>query len=231
MKHSALATYMVLLFGVSGCTQWDMQGHDPRQYYEEHPIKNSVEIKSEAYRVMFEPGASKLSAGEREHFRQQINQRSMLAVQEIMVDMSANDSWHMSSRQTNISKMLKFMGYHGNNIRFQVSQSVPNNNAVIHMTYAEVVSPRCPDWRKSPSNNYSNSSHANFGCATEVNLGHMVADPRDLIRGTGELPPVLSERGDKILRDYYSGAASEDDGGGEGSDDNTTNVEPSGLDE
>lgn len=46
-----------------------------------------------------------------------------------------------------------------------------------------VTPPACPDWSRRTGVDYANKPHTNFGCATETNLGLMVADPRDLVRG------------------------------------------------
>ncbi len=46
-----------------------------------------------------------------------------------------------------------------------------------------VTLPNCPDWSKPVGEDSENTPQANFGCATTANLGMMVANPRDLIRG------------------------------------------------
>ena len=46
-----------------------------------------------------------------------------------------------------------------------------------------VTTPACPDWGRKSGLDYANQPHSNFGCATETNLGLMVAEPRDLVRG------------------------------------------------
>ena len=46
-----------------------------------------------------------------------------------------------------------------------------------------VTPPACPDWSRRTGVDYANKPHTNFGCATETNLGLMIADPRDLVRG------------------------------------------------
>ncbi|MGI9421463.1 MAG: CpaD family pilus assembly lipoprotein [Geminicoccaceae bacterium] len=46
-----------------------------------------------------------------------------------------------------------------------------------------VTPPACPDWSRESGVDYANKPHTNFGCATEANLGLMIADPRDLVRG------------------------------------------------
>lgn len=43
--------------------------------------------------------------------------------------------------------------------------------------------PSCPDWSKRSETDHDNLPPSNFGCATERNLGVMLADPADLVRG------------------------------------------------
>ncbi|MFO1067235.1 MAG: CpaD family pilus assembly lipoprotein [Geminicoccaceae bacterium] len=43
--------------------------------------------------------------------------------------------------------------------------------------------PGCPDWSRDPAYNPLNQPMSNLGCATLSNLGRMVADPADLVRG------------------------------------------------
>lgn len=203
----SLRRLIVMCSGVlvlSACSEMDMQGHDPRAYYEKNPIKNKVVSKTEAHTVHFVAGATRLSTNEREAFRHKVNQRSMLGTEAVVIEMAPSQMGN-SERKTSLEKMMKVLGYHGTNLSFKASSAVGRDDAVIRMTFAEVVLPNCPDWRKSPNHNYSNTQHANIGCASETNLGLMVADPHDLVRGTGELPPALSERGDRVLKDYRGG--------------------------
>ena len=46
-----------------------------------------------------------------------------------------------------------------------------------------VIPPDCPDWTKRADGDPANRRSSNFGCASAVNLGLMVADPGDLVRG------------------------------------------------
>ncbi len=41
----------------------------------------------------------------------------------------------------------------------------------------------CPDWSKPVSAGFTNTVDSNYGCATAYDLGQMVADPHDLLRG------------------------------------------------
>jgi pilus assembly protein CpaD len=46
-----------------------------------------------------------------------------------------------------------------------------------------VTLPACPDWSRQSGTDFANQPHSNFGCATQSNLGLMVAEPADLVRG------------------------------------------------
>ena len=51
-----------------------------------------------------------------------------------------------------------------------------------------VVTPECGDWSKPSGTDIWNGPSSNFGCASLANLGLMVADPGDLIRGRNLAP-------------------------------------------
>ncbi|MHA1566394.1 MAG: CpaD family pilus assembly lipoprotein [Alphaproteobacteria bacterium] len=46
-----------------------------------------------------------------------------------------------------------------------------------------VTPPNCPNWGKPSFRDPMNTTGSNFGCANQVNIGLMVADPGDLVRG------------------------------------------------
>lgn len=64
----------------------------------------------------------------------------------------------------------------------------PKINTIIGSeTNPVVIPPKCPDWTKSGMwPNYQNVNHSNFRCSTVNNMGKMVADPMDLVRGRGD---------------------------------------------
>jgi pilus assembly protein CpaD len=60
---------------------------------------------------------------------------------------------------------------------------VPPEHAVLEVTRSLVTLPPCPNWSKPSSPDFANQPSSNFGCATESNLGMMVARPTDLAGG------------------------------------------------
>ncbi len=43
--------------------------------------------------------------------------------------------------------------------------------------------PRCPDWSRDSSDDFTANTSSNYGCAINRNLAAMVANPADLVRG------------------------------------------------
>jgi len=68
--------------------------------------------------------------------------------------------------------------------------------------------PDCPDWSKPTGPDYRNTVHSNFGCATISNLGLMVADPADLMRGQA-IGPGDAEAAVKAIERYRKGEVKE----------------------
>ncbi len=64
--------------------------------------------------------------------------------------------------------------------------------------------PNCPNWSKKPGNDFGNTLHSDFGCATATNLAAMVADPRDLIVGQ-TMGPVVGDPGSAPVHAYRTG--------------------------
>ena len=71
-----------------------------------------------------------------------------------------------------------------------------------------VTSPRCPDWSKRAEQDFQNTASSNFGCANTSNLGLMIANPRDLLRGRGDVSPDTDVAA-RAVRDYRTGKVEE----------------------
>lgn len=71
-----------------------------------------------------------------------------------------------------------------------------------------VTPPKCPDWTKPAGTDPNNRVGSNFGCASVTNLGLMLADPGDLVRGRPKGPSdgVAAAR---LVRRYREGKATE----------------------
>lgn len=88
-----------------------------------------------------------------------------------------------------------------------VAQEMPEETGPVNVSYERsyVRLPECRGWWVESSFNPSNSPHINFGCATQRNLGLMVANPGDLVGPSGEGRPLDAIRSGTIIRLYRVG--------------------------
>lgn len=77
-----------------------------------------------------------------------------------------------------------------------VSEAVPitagavaSGNLRVSITRSKASVPGCPNWDTKSSSSDKNATSSNYGCASNSNLAAMVADPNDLIKGTGSERP------------------------------------------
>jgi pilus assembly protein CpaD len=63
-----------------------------------------------------------------------------------------------------------------------------------------VTLPGCPDWSRRSGTDFANLPHSNFGCATQTNLGLMIAEPRDLVRGRTLGPADGIQQAEGVVR-------------------------------
>ena len=70
-------------------------------------------------------------------------------------------------------------GVHKN---FITVQSTLEQDDIVEMRFVgyKALIPECGDWSSGSNFNWNNKTHSNFGCATQRNLGLIVADPGDL---------------------------------------------------
>lgn len=78
--------------------------------------------------------------------------------------------------------------------------------AVLEFRRYVVTVPECGDWSGSAGFDPTNAPHTNFGCAFQRNVGLMLSDPGDLVRGR---PSVSSDarRAARVLLRYRDGTA------------------------
>jgi pilus assembly protein CpaD len=208
-----IATMLSASVLLSACTSnWDMQGQDPKDYYKEHPIKNMVETRSESHLVHFNPGATRLTADQIDALFAGIASITPMAAESVQIQMHRNQV-NNGGRREHLVKLLRNRGYSKHMIMFEPSEALSRDDVRIDISYAKVVSPRCPDWRTSPVTTYSNTSQGGYGCASVANLGLMVADPHDLERGKGAVMPPDSERNHNVLLKYHANESVAGSGG------------------
>ena len=64
--------------------------------------------------------------------------------------------------------------------------------------------PDCPNWSKTPGNDFGNTLPSDFGCATAADLAAMINDPRDLVAGR-DASPAAGDAAIAPLQRYRTG--------------------------
>lgn len=80
---------------------------------------------------------------------------------------------------------------------------LPPNYAIVEVTRTLVTLPPCPNWSKPSASDFGNQPSSNHGCANEVNLGMMVANPADLAGGT-RLGPTAGQPAAAAVNRYLN---------------------------
>ncbi len=103
--------------------------------------------------------------------------------------------------------VLRFLRQHG--FRPHAGEALLQREPVIadvslRAARYHVVLPECGNHTRSRLADFHNLPTSNFGCATQRNLGAMVAQPRDLLRGR-DMGYADAERQARTVRDYRAG--------------------------
>lgn len=199
MRYSILAVGLLL----SACASMDMQGHDPKEYYAKHPKVNKLETRSVSQVVQFEKGQETVEPAAKNALHDALRGISPEASERIEFKLSPSQINNVARRDS-LHRMLRSFGYAQTEVEYSTASQLERNEAQVVMHYVAVVTPDCPDWRMSPVTTYSNTHQGNFGCASVVNLGLMVADPHDLVRGQGSAY-MDTQRNSQVINDYRAG--------------------------
>lgn len=188
---------------LSACSEnVDFKGHSPEQYNAAYPKKNKVETRHLLIDLRFKGTAKSLSAKDAYDIKSLLKNINPHAVDYITLKISKG-MMHKKQRVANIKKLLNDLGY-DQPVNIVIKEQMPDNKLIIDVVHVAVIPPNCPDWRKSPVTTFSNTTHTNYGCAAAVNLGLMIENPRDLVRGRDSSSSNV-ERSAKALSDYRSG--------------------------
>ena len=96
------------------------------------------------------------------------------------VTIAAAGSPHLA--QARAGAVLALLQHYGI-VALATTDNGPANRAVVAVTRTLVTLPPCPNWSRPSQPDFANQPSSNFGCATETNLGMMVANPTDLAGG------------------------------------------------
>jgi|SRR5579859_653477 pilus assembly protein CpaD len=147
----------------------------------------------------FAPGSAQLSPADAAKLRHLAAAGSIGAADRVTVA-SSGPPYVVQQRASSVSAALLPYGIVVGGTQLA---DVPLNHAVVEVTRTLVTLPPCPNWSKQSQPDYANAPSSNFGCATETNLGLMVANPTDLASAR-TLGPAAGEPAAAAVQRYLT---------------------------
>lgn len=150
------------------------------------PKTNRVSVVREEHVVRFAHGRADLDSAERARLSDFLMRQASNDGALVSIGPSTGPSGIVASRERSLRAVLAQRGYRQVDAIHTGSDTGGANQATVSVNRYVVTTPRCPDFSKPSEYNYTNTTYSNFGCANAHNLGVMVADPADLMRGRPE---------------------------------------------
>lgn len=145
----------------------------------EAPNRLQVDGATSQLALAFAPGSARLSAGEATHLDRLVASGAIQRADRVAIAASGAPPL-ADARVAAISSRLLRWGIVAD---ARPIAGVPPNRAIVMVGRYAVTLPPCPNWSMPRANDFTNAPPSNFGCATAVNLGLLVASPADLTRG------------------------------------------------
>jgi pilus assembly protein CpaD len=143
----------------------------------EAPDQLQVDGGTSSVVVSFAPGASRLSAASASQIDRLVASGAIRPPDRVTVA-AAGPPGLAAAREAAVAHELLRWGIVA---EAQPLPAMASNNAIVTIGRYAVRLPPCPNWSQPRANDFTNAPPSNFGCATAVNLGLMVARPADLI--------------------------------------------------
>jgi pilus assembly protein CpaD len=144
----------------------------------EAPKRLKLDSATTQVELHFAPGTASLSPADAAHLAHLAVTGGIAPSDRVTV--AAAGSPHLALERVGaVSALLQHYGI----IAIAANDGAPANRAVVEATRTLVTLPPCPNWSKPSYSDDGNAPSSNFGCATQSNLGMMVANPSDLVQG------------------------------------------------
>lgn len=152
----------------------------PAEYTEaEAPKRLALDSASARIDVRFAAGSTRLLPADAARLRALVASGSVAPSDRVTVSAGGGPSLAAERVRAIAAELV------GSGILVTAGPTVPlaRDVAIIDARRYLVTMPLCPNWSKQPALGFENALSSNFGCASAVNLGLMVASPVDLVEG------------------------------------------------
>ena len=188
-RRLASAAALALAAAIAACAPPTQHWHPA-----EAPKVNKVAWVQFNHAVVFPAGATALPASEREMLDRFVMESGASYGDQVRI--AASGAARTPDQEAAAARReAAIIGYFRSRNMIASRGSRPRDGSPADATVTVAVGryvvtpPKCPDWSKPSGFDPENTAGSNFGCATQTNLGLMVADPGDLLRGR-ELGPA-----------------------------------------
>lgn len=204
MNHKHVSLLLLVPTLLVGCARNDYHGMDPKTYNEVlYPKTNIVKHNSIYQSFFFDEMSPRFEVDMIQALDEFLAHTYPESVQRLKLDFGARDA----DREIYITRLLRARGFKKSSMQFDVGESMHPDEVIVTMDYSFVETPRCPNWQKSSSTNYSNTNHSNFGCSTQTNFARQVANPHDLVQSGTSRVTADAARNSTAIGAYRTGAA------------------------
>ena len=145
----------------------------------EAPNRVQVDGATSEVAVAFAPGSARLTAGEAVRLDRLVANGRIRQADRVAIAASGPPALAEARSAAISSRLLRW----GIVAEARPLPAVPPNRAIVTVGRYTVTLPACPNWSMQPASDFTNAPTSNFGCATAMNLGLMVASPGDLANG------------------------------------------------
>jgi pilus assembly protein CpaD len=145
----------------------------------EAPDRLQVEGGATTVAVAFAPGSSRLSAVSASELDRLVASGAVRPPDRVWIAAAGSPALAAGREAAVASELLRW----GIVAEARSLPAVARDRAVVTIGRFAVRLPPCPNWSQPRANDFTNAPPSNFGCATAVNLGLMVANPGDLVGG------------------------------------------------
>lgn len=201
-----LLVAVVLLSVVTACAP-EMSHWSPEQNVK----KNDVRWITFQHHVRFDDTGAELDEAERTRLRRFLSRHDAGYGDRVLIGSrgvraTGTDVRRASRRETAVAAELRKLNLPAGLLPETPAKKIWDGSIKIVLGRYIVIPPDCPDWTKRADGDSANRRSSNFGCATAVNLGLMVANPGDLARGRSA-GPADGAAGARRYKSYREGSA------------------------
>jgi type IV pilus biogenesis protein CpaD/CtpE len=153
----------------------------PAAEYTESEALKRITLDSVPARIElhFAPGSDQLLAADAERLRRLAASQAIAPADRVMLWTSGGPGLAQARRDVLSAELLRY----GIVVTGAGLAALPRDRAILAADRTLVSLPSCPNWSQPSEAHFANTMMSNFGCATAMNFGQMVASPTDMVSG------------------------------------------------